>query len=145
MGQEWVTVAQACRIYGVSRRTLTRWIKQGKLESKIDGNRRLVLTSDIGHGETKQGHDDSSMSQDMSQQELIKQLRSDIASLEKQLETKDKQIEELQKELSEHSQRTDSIIMQLSRNQQLMIESTEQKVGRSWWSRLFRKSSDEAN
>jgi len=76
---------------------------------------------------------------------LIEQLRSEIERLEKQLEAKDKQIEELQKELSEHSQRTDSIIMQLSRNQQLMIESTEQKVGRSWWSKLFRKASDKSN
>jgi len=70
MGQEWVTVAQACRIYGVSRRTLTRWVKDGKVESKTDNNRRLILASDVGHSETEQGHNDSDMSQDMSQQRI---------------------------------------------------------------------------
>ena len=38
-----------------------------------------------------------------------------------------------------------AIIMQLSRNQQLMIESSEQKKRRSWLSKLFRKATDTAN
>ena len=33
--KRWVTVSQACDIYGVTRRTLTRWIQQGKVESKL--------------------------------------------------------------------------------------------------------------
>ena len=143
MGQEWVTVTQACRIYGVSRRTLTRWVKDGKVESKIDDDRRLILASTVGHDETDQGHDDSGMSQDVSQQALVEQLRSEIERLEKQLEAKDKQIVNLQEELSEHSQRTDSIIMQLSRNQQLMLESSEMKKERqSWWSRLWKRKDE---
>jgi len=131
MGQEWVTVAQACRIYGVSRRTLTRWVKDGKFESKIDNNRRLILASDIRHSETDQGHDDSSMSQDVSQQALVEQLRSEIARLEKQLDAKDKQIE-----------REQMISMQLSRDvvgykdRILELESLDMKR-RSWWFRLI--------
>ncbi len=132
MANEWVTVTQACLKYGVSRRTLTRWIQQGKVESKLDGNRRLVLASDVRHGETDQGHNDSGMSKDVSQQALIEQLRSEIARLEKQLDAKDKQIE-----------REQMISMQLSRNisehkeRILELESSQMKVKRSRWSRLI--------
>jgi len=127
MGQEWVTVSQACLTYGVSRRTLTRWIKQGKLKSRLDGNRRLVLISDVRHGETDQGHDDSGVSQ----QALIEQLRSEIARLEKQLETKDKQIE-----------REQMISMQLTRQieSQRMLEAPKERRGvREWFSRLWKQ------
>lgn len=40
--QNWVTVAQACETFGISRRTLSRWIKQGKIESKLENGHRLV-------------------------------------------------------------------------------------------------------
>jgi phage regulator Rha-like protein len=61
---------------------------------------------------------------------------------------KDALIELLRQQLSEKDQQLSqqqAIIMQLSRNQQLMLESKEQKARRSWWSRLFRRASDETN
>lgn len=136
MADKWVTMTQACLIYGVSRRTLTRWINQGKVESKIDNKRRLILASDVGHGETKQGHNDSDMTQEMSQQAWVEQLRSEIARLEHQLETKDKQIE-----------REQMISMQLSRDiaeqkdRILALESSEmQRKRRDWWSRIWKRT-----
>lgn len=144
MDQEWVTVSQACLNYGVSRRTLTRWIKQGKVKSKVDGNRRLVLISDVRHGETDQGHYDSVMSQDMtqemSQQTLIKQLRSEIEFLRKQIEVKDKEIAEKGKLLDQEQQ-----LSLIYRQEQTMLESSEQKKHRSWLSRLWKRTPDEAN
>ena len=145
----WVKSGSQWLRHVVSRRTLTRWVKDGKVESKIDDDRRLILAATVGHGETDQGHDDSGMSQDVSQQALVEQLRSEIERLEKQLEAKDKQIVNLQEELSEHSQRTDSIIMQLSGNQQMLLESTEQKNQRQkepFWRRwLDRKQKNDDN
>lgn len=142
MGQEWVTMGQACLIYGVKRRTLTRWVKDGKVKSKLENNRRLILASDVRHSETDQGHDVLVMSQDvsqeMSQQALVEQLRSEIAHLEKQLESKDKQIDVKDKQI----EREQMISMQLSRDiathkeRILELESSDMKR-RSWWSRLI--------
>lgn len=36
------TMTKACDIYHVSYRTLMRWIREGKIESKLDGDKRLV-------------------------------------------------------------------------------------------------------
>ena len=134
MSQKWVNMAQACRIYGVSRRTLTRWISDGKVESKLDNKRRLVLATVEGQAETEQGHNDSAMSQDMSQQELIKQLRSEIEFLRQQVEVKDKEIAEKGRLLDQEQQ-----LSLIYRKDQKALESAEQKQRRSWWQKLFRR------
>lgn len=139
MGQRWVTMDQACLIYGVSRRTLTRWINQGKIESKLENKRRLVLMSDVGQGETKQGHNDADMTQGMSQQELITQLRSEIEFLRQQIEVKDKEITEKGRLLDQEQQ-----LSLIYRKDQKALESSEMKKERqSWWSRLRKRTSDE--
>jgi methyl coenzyme M reductase gamma subunit len=140
MGQEWVNMAQACRIYGVSRRTLTRWINQGKIQSKLENNRRLVFASDVGHSETELGHDDSGMSQEMSQQVLVEQLRSEIEFLRQQIDVKDKEIAEKGKLLDQEQQ-----LSLIYRKDQKALESAEQKARRGWWSRLFKRHPDESN
>ena len=127
MSQKWVTMSQACLILGVSRRTLTRWIKQRKIESKLDGNRRLIQVSHTGtdvsqdkpKGETQEGRDVSDMSQ-----ALIDQLKSEN--------------EYLRQELKDTRERSDTIIMQLTRQleqSQLMLEAHKEP----FWRRWFRK------
>ena len=39
---KWVTVSQASVILGMSERTVRRHIAEGKIEAKLEGNRRLV-------------------------------------------------------------------------------------------------------
>ena len=127
MSQKWVTMSQACLTFGVSRRTLTRWIKQRKIESKLDGNRRLIQVSHTGtdvsqdkpKGETQEGQDVSDMSQ-----ALIDQLKSEN--------------EYLRQELKDARERSDTIIMQLTRQleqSQLMLEAHKEP----FWRRWFRK------
>ena len=38
----WVTVSQASDILGMSERSVRRHVAEGKLESRMDGNRRMV-------------------------------------------------------------------------------------------------------
>lgn len=120
MPENWVTVSQACDIYGVSRRTISRWIKQGKVQSKLENNRRLVLVTEVGHTGTSEGHDVS----DMSQQALIEQLQSEV--------------EYLRGELQQSKERSDTIILQLTRqleHSQRMLEYKQEP----WYRRVFRK------
>jgi len=133
-------MSQACRIHGVSRRTLTRWISDSKIESKLENNRRLVLATLEGQAETEQGHNDSAMSQDMSQQELIKQLRSEIEFLRQQVEVKDKEIAEKGRLLDQEQQ-----LSLFYRKDQKALESSQQKAKRGWWHRLWKRTPDETN
>ncbi len=123
-------MSQACDIYGVTRRTLTRWVKEGKVESKLENRRRFILITDEGHGETQEGHDDSDMSQDMSQQKLIDQLCSEVAYL--------------RTELKETKERSDTIILQLTRQleqSQRLLEFHQDKS--PWWKRVFNRNKEE--
>jgi len=114
MGQGWVTVKQLAQVRNCSERLIIKQIQSGKLTAKRDGKRWLIQIDD-----TESEQDSEPMRNDS---ELI-------AVLKKQLEEKDQQINQQQ-----------AIIMQLSRNQQLMLESAEQKKARqSWWSRLWKK------
>ncbi len=130
MSENWVTVSQACDIYGVSRRTVSRWIKQGKVQSKLDNNRRLVLVTEEGHTGTSEGHDDSDMSQDMSQQALVEQLQTEV--------------EYLRGELQQSRERSDTIILQLTRQldqSQRLLEHHQEP----WYRRWRRKRNPEGN
>ena len=39
---KWVTVSQAVDMLGMSERSIRRHLAEGKIESKLEGNRRLV-------------------------------------------------------------------------------------------------------
>ena len=124
MAQKWVTVSQGCDIIGISRRTLTRWIQQGKVESKLENKRRMVLVSDEGHDETPEGQNGSDMSQEMSQQALVESLQAEIKYL--------------REELTQTRERSDTIILQLTR--QLEQSQTLLEYHREpWWRRWFKK------
>ena len=124
MADKWVTRAVACQVKGISERTLRRWINEGKIQSRHEGNRLFVLVdiADI----------DRQNADIQADTNLIEQVRRENELLREQIKEKDQQINQQQ-----------AIIMQLSRNQQLMLESSEQKARRGWWSKLWRKSPDQ--
>jgi predicted site-specific integrase-resolvase len=127
MADKWVTRAVACQVKGISERTLRRWINEGKIQSKHEGNRLSVLV-DIADTEAVNIGQGADIQSDTN---LIEQVRRENELLREQIKEKDQQINQQQ-----------AIIMQLSRNQQLMLESSEQKAKRFWWSRLFKRHPD---
>lgn len=144
MGQEWVTVTDACQSLAISQRTLYRRIDKGLIESKLDNGKRFVLIDLPSNKEKADNFDDMANMADMP---LIEELKQKIAGLEASITEKDKSLEEARKAsdesrkaLEDAQQRHDTIVMQLTRNQQLMLESSEMKQKRkSWLARLFRK------
>jgi len=128
-------MSQACLILGVSRRTLTRWIQQGKIESKLDGNKRLILVS---QAETDMSHDESEVRQnvsDMSQQALIDQLKSENEYLKEENEY-------FRNELKETKERSDTIILSLTKqveNYRLALEEHKEQRQGHWWKRWLKK------
>jgi len=138
MSGRWVTVKDACHALDMTERTLRRHIQQGKIKSRVEDRRRYVLVEDTDTGDHDSVHgvdmtdhnpDHVNGAESEYQSELIQQLKSENEYLRSQVEEKDQQINQQQ-----------AIIMQLSRNQQLMLESSQMKERRGgWWSGLFRR------
>ena len=123
MAVKWVTRAVACQVNGISERTLRRWINEGKIQAKHEGNRVLVLV-DIADTEAVNSGQGVDIQADTA---IIEQIKRENELLREQLKEKDRQIDQQQ-----------AIIMQLSRNQQLMLEALKERR-QSWWASLWKK------
>lgn len=134
MAVKWVTRAVACQVNGISERTLRRWINEGKIQSKREGNRLFVLV-DIADTEAVKSGQGADIQADTA---IIEQVKRENELLRQQLSEKDKQIGNLQEELSKQSQRSDMIAMQITRllESQMMIDAPKTKR-RNWLHRLF--------
>jgi predicted transcriptional regulator len=98
---EWVTVSQASDILGMSERTIRRYIASNTIESKLEGNKRLVKV------DVKDDKGDKVVMTSTDKDALIKWLRNE-------LEEKNKQIERLQNEMKQNRERSDAIIIKLA-------------------------------
>jgi len=116
-----MTIQEACQRLGKSEATIRRAIKAGTLYANMIDGKYFITEQDLNaYAQTMQ------MPKNDDQVEFLKE----------QLREKDKQIEQLTKQIDQQQ----AIIMQLSRNQQLMLESTEQKQQRQkepFWRRWF--------
>jgi len=120
MADKWVTMAAACQTLGISDRTLRRRIEQGKIKSKLENSRRLVLIDSGGH-----------MAANEADAALIEQLRSEVEYLREELK-------QTREELTQSKERSDTIILQLTRqleNQQNLLEYQQSP----FWKRWFRR------
>jgi len=131
----WVTVSQASVILGMSERSVRRHIAQGKLNTRLEGNKRLVEVVT---------EDDNFVISDMTETDkdvLIRWLKNE-------LEERNKQIERLQDEVSRNHERSDNIIMRLADEleaQRNILEGKHPKRKRdeSFWQRLRRIDADD--
>lgn len=124
----WVTVTQASDMLGMSERSVRRHVAKGKLESRIDGGRRVVKVDikddNIGIvGMTSPDKD-----------ALVQWLKTE-------LEERSKQITLLQEELKLGRERSDEIIMKLADELEAQRSILENRPARpkrdaSLWRRL---------
>ncbi len=133
MSSEWVSMKQACDILDISISTLRRRIDNGEIESRLEGNRRSILI----HHDTSS---DTSTKQEATQTDtsFMEQLKYQIESLQKQLDTREGEVAKLQEELSQSRERSDTIILQLTRQMeqsQRLLEYNQEP----WYRRMFRK------
>ena len=126
--EKWLSLGEACQTLGVSERTLQRRIKEGKFPTKREGKRRYVLV-DVQEENQPDGGQIPDIPDTVS---LIDKLESEAEDLRKTLSDTQKtladtqlSLHDTQREFNESRQRSDSIIMQLSKtvdNQQLQIQ-----------------------
>ena len=118
--EQWVTVSEAVGIYGKSERTVRRWVREGKLQSKTERNKLYVLAPDFAPDlrQAKKGAPD------------IQELQVKIEKLEMDVEAKAAIIEQLTGERDFLRQAHAASLSQI----QILIEAeTEKKSGKKWW------------
>ena len=118
---EWVTIKEAVGILGMSERTLRRHIAEGKIESHLEGGRRLVYANGYANA----------MTTDMPVgiQQLLDEKDARIEQLEAQ-------IEKLTSLLAMAQSNVAALTEQLDASRQ-MIEDLRQP--QPLWRRLFRR------
>ena len=75
-------------------------------------------------------------------------LRQQLTEKDKQIGKLQEQLSETQKESGEAKERSDTLLLNLQRQleqSQMMLESSQAKQRRSWWSRLWKRTPDETN
>lgn len=117
MAEKWLTVAEAGHALGIAERTLRRRITEGKIESKLENNRRLVLVDVLEKAEQEEAQSDMPEGT----RELVEQLKQEN--------------EYLREELRQTRERSDTIILRLTQQNQLMLEDKTS----SWWQRWFKR------
>jgi len=128
-----LTIAEVAKVTGKSEQSIRRAIKAKKLKARlIDGHYEINKNDLRALGDYHGVSQSDSQTIDTDSQAIVREKDVLIELLRQQLTEKDQQISQQQ-----------AIIMQLSRNQQLMLEAPKERRG--WWSRLFRKSSDVTN
>lgn len=125
---EWITTKEAARILNTSVRNVVAKINKGKLWARREGKIWLVNRSLSPPPEEEKGIITES----------VKNLTESVNYLKDQIEKKDRLLEELRAELDDGRRRSDTIILQLTRqleqNQRLLEYNRV-----PWWKRLFRK------
>jgi len=110
-----MTIQEACQRLGKSESTIRRWIKQEKLiTTLVDGVNQIPddQVNAIADNMAVTGHM-------VAQNELIDQLKSEVTYL--------------RQELKESKERSDTIILQITRQNQLLLEDKSKRWYRRWF------------
>jgi len=147
-----MTTKEAALHFGVSQKTIQRWIKQGKLKAdRIDG--RWFVHHET-HPVPNEGHDVPKKEQREPHEghfrELLSRADSFIAHLREQLACRDEQIDAHQKQIDNLTQQIDHLTQLLAVQTKTNATLTEQLSAkkemiedlrrRPWWKRIFSRS-----
>lgn len=126
---EWITTAEAAELLKVSRRYVTELAKAGKLKAKREGKNWLI------HSTLSAGSSEAEEVPQRISEEAYRKLEEQVELLKEQIQQKDKQIDSLQKQHEESSERSDTIILQLTRQleqSQRLLEYHQEPWYRRW-------------
>ena len=129
-----MTIAEVAKLTGKSEQSIRRAIKAGKLKATLIDGHYVINENDLGNYQGVSQSDSQTIYTDS--QAIVREKDVLIELLRQQLTEKDQQINQQQ-----------AIIMQLSRNQQLILESLQikQEQHRGWFSKLFKRTTDDTN
>lgn len=131
---DWIPIAEATSEFSISERTLWRRIQKGTIKSRKEGRHRLVSREAVAESVQTQ----QSPTGDLSVIEQRRQLRMDINYLRTENNELRAQLRDESDKADAAKQRSDTIILQLTRQMeqaQLALEAHREP----FWKRWFRK------
>jgi|SRR5215218_8210552 len=153
MNNEWITVAEAARILGVSKQAVRQRIYRDTIPHSKDeeGTVFVRITEDNGETNGESHAENSGYTQDMGR-ELIDELRDRVGFLERQLETEQAASAELRRIVAGLVQRVPELeaapeerespesavrTADTAEPRSATEEQQEPSSPRSWWRRMF--------
>ncbi len=131
MAEEWITVKVAARLRHCAERTIIQQIHDKQLEAKKDGRRWLVLM-DVPENAS------AGLPQNA---DLIGILKTELQERNAQVNKLQEQLEKVRQDSADASERHDTIVLNLTRQNQLMLEDKTTP----WYRRLFKRSGGAGN
>jgi excisionase family DNA binding protein len=137
-----ITVSEYAKLNNVHERTVYRWIQQGKVKSdKVDGNWLIELDDDI---RIDISHDKEMtilrlQVENSRLKEEVNYLRKQIDGVREERERYDIIIQQMQQDAEAARQRSDTIILHLTRQfeeQTKLLEDMRQSRASGLWSRV---------
>lgn len=123
---EKLTIQEYMRKSGISQATIYRHIKAGKVNTeKVDGTLYIIIDN-----ENNDKHENQI------DHELVEQLRTENEYLRQQLEEAMRTIQQMQDDSESAKQRSDTIILQLTRQFEEQTKLLEDMSHRSLWARV---------
>ena len=133
-----VSIGEAAVHYGVSQTTIHTWIKENKIQSERVSGRRWVFLEDKTSQDTSQPDDETSQDE-LNFKIENEYLKQKVIDKEKHVEEANNQINELLKQQNQAQQLSamqQKTIDRLTEQNQLLLETTQQKKP-SLWQRLI--------
>lgn len=106
-----MTVAEACDHFGVSEKTIRRWIHSKRLDAHKNGRGSWVIT--LADKRPDNARPDDRTDDRPPNAGLVEQMRSEIAHLRDQLSARDKQIDQLSQLLAMTTHQNGELTKQL--------------------------------
>ena len=136
-----VSIGEAAVHYGVSQTTIHTWIKENKIQSERVSGRRWVFLEDKTSQETSQP-DDETYQDELNFKIENEYLKQKVIDKEKQVEEANNQINELLKQQNQAQQLSamqQKTIDKLTEQNQLLLETSQQKKPSFWQRRIGQK------
>lgn len=133
---EWITVKEAAAIRKCSERTIITLIQKNEVKAKREGRKWLILLDMPQEDLAEEQPKDSAL--DLQLAEVISELRNQLSKKDEQIDNLQKQLAEKDTNVEDSRQRTDTIIMQLTRQleqSQKMLSAHQEP----WYRKWFRK------
>ncbi|MFC1718576.1 helix-turn-helix domain-containing protein, partial [Candidatus Poribacteria bacterium] len=124
--EEWLSVKDVAKIRNCTDRTVLRMIEKKEVEAKRDGKRWLILKSSLSDDDIP------------TESDVVSILKVQLQEQKEETDYLKGQLEIVRQESEASRKRSDTIILQLTQQNQLMLEDKTTP----WYRRWFRKRQD---
>ena len=118
-GGDWFGVNDAIQHLGISRKTLYKWIKDGKLTSEKKEKRRLIWIDGV--------------TEELKETKKVTTKQTDPTHLLEQVEYFRNKVEDLENQIKDERIRHDTIILKMTEERGMLLDQLTNLSKPTWW------------